>query len=136
MTITYAIYLYRGGADVYPDEPDFTRDVEVDLDALERRGGAKYATFEADLDGDGIRDMVARESHDSIRIVPGGIESSFFSGKQLTFVESRATTVDVPANGDLEVRSLFGDARDQLVITSPGQEDPERAKLRIVEVIK
>ncbi len=137
MKITYAIYLYRGGEDLYPDEPDFERDIEVELDSLERRGGASYATFEADLNGDGFREMVARVGRDRLRIVPGGIETSFFSGRKLAFKEDDAVETVVPANADLIVRDLTSggtDRRDSLILFNPAADDPERTRVRVIEM--
>jgi hypothetical protein len=134
MTITYAIYLYRGGKEVYPSEPDFTRDVVVDLSALERRGGAAYATFDADVNGDRLKDMVVRVARDKIQVVPGGIETGFFAGKRLVFDERASLTMNVPPNACVLARDVFGKGRDALLLMNPAPDDPERTRVRIVSV--
>lgn len=136
ITITYSIYLYRGGEEVFPDEPDFTRDVEVGISAIERRGGAEAAIFEADLNGDRFKDMVQKVDRGKLRIVPGGVEESFFSGKRLAFKEDEAVDVLVPAHGDLEVMDVAGGGRDALVLTYRAADDPESRRVRVVEVAK
>ena len=133
ITITYSIYLQTGDG-FFPEEPDFTRDVVVDLEAVERRNGAEIATFEADVNGDHFRDMVLRSERGKLRIVPGAIESGFFSGKSITFKDDDAVEVDVPPNADIDVQDLYKDGKgDCLILSNPALDDPERSSLRILE---
>jgi hypothetical protein len=132
ITITYSIYLQKDG--FFGDEPDFTRDVSLDLDAIERRNGADNVSFEADLDGDKVHDMIVRSERGKLKVVPGAWDSGFFSGKTLVFKDDDAVTVDVPPNADLEVHDFYKDGKgDALVLTCPGPEDPEKETVRIIE---
>jgi hypothetical protein len=132
ITITYAVYLQKDG--FFSDEPDFTRDVTLDLDAVERRNGADNVSFAADLNGDKLRDMLVREERGKLKVVPGSWESGFFSGKTLAYKDDDGVELEIPANADIEVQDLYKDGKgDALVITCPGPEDPERDKIRIVE---
>lgn len=133
ITISYAIYLQKDT--FFSDEPDYTKDVTLDLDAIERRNGADNVSFIADVNGDKLRDMLVRSERGKLKVVPGGWDSGFFSGKTLTFKEDDAVEIDVPPNCDLEVRDIYRDGKgDVLVLTAPGPEDPERNNVRIIEV--
>lgn len=133
ITITYSVYLQKDG--FFSDEPDFTRDVTLDLDAVERRNGAENVSFEADVNGDKIKDMLVRSERGKLRIVPGSWDSGFFSGKTLAFKDDDAIEIDVPPNCDIDVEDLYKDGKgDALVVTTPGLEDPERNNVRIIEV--
>ena len=132
MTITYAIYLQKGT--FFSDEPDFTQDVSLDLDAIERRNGADNVSFLADMNGDKLRDMLVRSERGKLKIVPGGWEKGFFSGKSLVFKDGEAAELDVPPNADLEVRDVYKDGKgDALILMCPGVEDPEKQNIRIIE---
>lgn len=133
ITITYAIYLQKDS--FFSDEPDFTKDVSLDLDAIERRNGAENVSFEADLNGDKLHDMLVRSERGKLRIVPGKWDSGFFSGKTLAFDEDNAFEVAVPPNCDIDVHDLYRDGKgDALVISSPGPDDAEKSLIRVIEV--
>lgn len=135
ITITYSIYLQT--KEGFPEEPDYTSDVEVDVDALETRNGAEHVLFDADLDGDKFHDMIVRAARDRLHVLWGGREEGWFSGKKLVWKDDDAVDLTVPPNADVEVVDLYRDGKgDALVLTNPAADDPQRATVRILEVTR
>jgi hypothetical protein len=133
ITITYSVYLQK--KDGFPEEPDYTSDVDVDIDALETRNGADHASFAPDLNGDGFHDMLVRSARDKLRVLWGGVEKGWFSGKKIAWKDDdTAVELAIPANADVEIADLYHDRKGEaLILTNPAADDPERAAVRIIE---
>lgn len=135
MTITYMIFLAvdRPGPP-YADDPDFVLDVDLPLAALERRGGAQPVLFTADLNGDGVGDMVSRRPEGGLSVVLGGEQRGLFGGRKLTFLTDRPVHVSVPATETPWVVDLDGDGKDELVLEPFAGEDEAARTVRLVGV--
>lgn len=133
LSTTYTVYLYRGGPRVYSQDADFERDVEVDLDSAENQGKVRLTFFRGDYNGDGLKDMLTVASRSRLKIVPGGIESSFFSGDSLVLKDDDEAELAVPTSPSLDVLDIDGDGADEILLTYPKPDDPNRRFLRIIE---
>jgi hypothetical protein len=72
MAITYRVHLRQDGDDpMFDDEPSLSVDVDVPLSSLEKRGGVAPVDLTADMDGDGVRDMVQVEPDGGLRLTFG-----------------------------------------------------------------
>lgn len=132
VSTTYTVYLFKGGSRVYSDEPDFERDVDVDLSLIEKQGQVRLSYFAGDYNGDGLKDMLTVNTREELKVVPATIESSFFSGKYLSIDDDNASTLAIPTSPQLLIQDLTGDRRDQIILFYPKPEDPERAVVRII----
>jgi len=135
VSTTYSVYLFRGGKRVYSRSPDFERTVEVELEVVEKQGQVRLSYFTGDLNGDGLKDMVSVAGRDRLEIVPGGIESSFWSGKHLVIDDDAKSIVKVPTSPHLHITDIDGDGRDEVLIFTKRSSSPERNRLRIVEAL-
>jgi len=133
MTITYLVHLQREEG-LFGDDPDFVLDVEVPLESLESRGGTRPVSFAADLDGDGVNDMVAKHPDGGLRILRGGYEEGVFSGPELTFLEGSELRVRVDPSEPPRVVDLDGDGKDELILEPFGGEDLAARTVQLVGV--
>lgn len=132
LTVTYLIFKQRAAADegLFPSEPDYTLDVEVPLDALQRRGGHKAALFEPDLNGDGVRDRVERTPTGGLRVVVGQVRDG-----AVGFAEDRPIELKVGRTEPPWVVDLDGDGRDELIL-EPFSGSSLRRTVRVVGVAR
>ncbi len=131
--ITYMVYLRRDGDRWFGDEPDLSFEVDVPLEALEKRGGAMPVDLRADLDGDGTRDMVRRSPDGPLLISFGGKVSSLFGGSRPGFRDG-VVQVGVPRSEPPLPIDLDGDGKDELVLEPFGGEDEAARVVRVVGV--
>lgn len=131
--ITYMVYLRRDGERWFGDEPDLSFEVDVPLEALEKRGGAMPVDLRADIDGDGTRDMVRRSPEGPLQITFGGKVSRLFGGARPGFREG-ALQVGVPRSEAPRPVDLDGDGKDELVLEPFGGDDEAARVVRVVGV--
>jgi hypothetical protein len=114
---------YNRGKELFPLIADYRREIEVPLIA---RKGARMAigtrlvvTAKADMDGDGIRDLVLRTGEDRLGIFPGRRGQGFADEPSeeifLSPDEEEAYQAIVPRAEDLD-----GDGRGDLLLTYRG----------------
>jgi VCBS repeat protein len=133
LTISYLIFLQRkGGPEPFLDEPDATLDVEVPLESLQQQGGARAVIFTADVDGDGVRDQIARRADGALVVARGQIERDG-DDVELSFSE-RPVKITVPRTEPPWIRDLDGDGKDELILEPFAGEDAAARTLRIVGV--
>ena len=130
MTITYMIFRQTRRGDVFESEPSFVLSTEVPLKVLERRGGIKAMLFTADINGDGVRDMVARKGQ-ALDVVLGRIKSG-----EPSFEEDRPIRLAVGNTEPPWVVDLDGDGKDELIFEPFGGEDLAARTVRVVGVAK
>lgn len=131
--ITYMVYLRRDGDPWFGDEPDLSFEVDLPLEALERRGGAAPVDLTADVDGDGVRDMVRRSPDGALVISFGGQVSGLFGRKRPGF-RDKTLQVQVPRSEPPRVVDLDGDGKDELILEPFGGEDEAARVVRVVGV--
>ncbi|MBL4850385.1 MAG: VCBS repeat-containing protein [Planctomycetes bacterium] len=133
LTITYLIFLQRKGkAGVFEDEPDVSFDVEVPLESLQQRGGTQAVIFTADLDGDGVRDQIARRPDGSLVVARGRIERDG-DDVELSFSEN-PVKITVPRTEPPRVVDLDGDGKSELILEPFAGDDAAARTLRVVGV--
>ena len=130
MHIEYAVFLQRRDG-AFDDDPDWSLDLEVPLSTLEKRGGAQAATFRADLDGDGVKDLVARRADGALRVRRGRRE-----GNDLSFPEQGERVVSVGSTEPPWVVDLDGDGADELVLEPFGGDDARARTVHLVGVAR
>jgi len=133
LTITYLIFRQRDRAaaeGLFGEEPDFTLDVEVPLDVLQRRGGHKAALFDPDFDGDGVRDRVERTPSGELRVVMGRVLDG-----EVGFAEEAPIELTVGRTEPPRVIDLDGDGRDELLL-EPFAGSALRRTVRVVGVAR
>jgi len=128
MTITYHLHLQSGAATLAED-PAFSLDVEVPLSALEKNGGNRAALFSAELTGDGVRDMIAREPDGGLVIHPGTVD-----GDTVVFDEDDPLSLKIYRCLPPRAIDLDGDGVDELLLEPFGGEGPVHRSLRLVAV--
>jgi hypothetical protein len=134
VAITYMIYLRRPDGAWFPDEPDLSFDVDLPLDALDKRGGADPVDLTADLDGDGTRDMVRRSPDGAKVLVSFGAKvEGFFGGAHPGF-RDRVLEVTVDKSEPPDAVDLDGDGKDELVFEPFGGETEAARTVRVVGV--
>jgi hypothetical protein len=131
--ITYMVYLRREGEPWFGDEPDLSLEVEVPLEALEKRGGAQPVDLTADLDGDGTRDMLRRSPDGPLLVSFGAQRKGLFGGSAPGFDE-RVLQVGVPRSEPPRPIDLDGDGKDELVLEPFGGDDEAARVVRVVGV--
>lgn len=131
LTITYLIFLQRPGAEPFPADPDVSLDVEVPLESLQQQGGSQAVIFTADVDGDGVRDQIARRVDGALQISPGRVERDG-DERRLSFGEPIKVTL--PRTEPPWVRDLDGDGKDELILEPFAAEDASARILRVVGV--
>ncbi len=128
--ITYMIFRQRAGERPFADEPDFTLDLDVPLEVLQRRGGLRAALFTADVDGDGVRDRVTRGDGTTLTLVRGRVV-----GGEVEFDEDRPVGLAVGRTEPPWAVDLDGDGADELILepfaATSANDDPSRI-VRIV----
>ena len=127
MTITYQVYLRSKQGTLYPEEPDFLRDVEVPLEALEKRGATRAVEFGADLDGGGVNDMLVRRPEGGLLVTLG-----VYDDGELTFDEDTTFPLGVGRTEPPRVVDLDGDGADELLLLPFGGNDVAARTLRVV----
>ena len=127
MTITYQVYLRRKDGPLYPDEPNFLRDVDVPLESLEKRGGIRAVEFGADLDGGGVNDMLVRRPEGGLLVTLGA-----FDDDELIFDEDTTFPLGVGRTEPPRVVDLDGDGADELLMLPFGGNDAAARTLRVV----
>lgn len=132
LTISYLIFLQRKGKEPFSDEPDATLDVEVPLESLQQQGGARAVIFTADVDGDGVRDQIARRTDGSLVVARGQIERDG-DEVELSFSD-RPVKITVPRTEPPRIYDLDGDGKDELILEPFASEDASARTLRIVGV--
>ncbi|MEZ6184245.1 MAG: VCBS repeat-containing protein [Planctomycetota bacterium] len=132
MTITYHLHL-QGQATALAEDPAFSLDMDVPLSALERNGGSRAALFSAELSGDGVRDMIARDPDGGLEIRPGVLEGEG-ADATIVFDEARPVSLKIYRCLPPRVVDLDGDGRDELLLEPFGGEGPEHRSLRLVAV--
>jgi hypothetical protein len=135
LSINYMIYLARGkaGEGWFGDEPDVSIDVDVELKALEKRGGAQPVDLTADLDGDGTRDMVRRSPEGALLVQFGGTLKGMFGGRRPGFREG-TLQIGVPRTEPPRAIDLDGDGKHELVLEPFGGDDEAARIVRVVGV--
>lgn len=131
LTVTYLIFLQRGGAEPFAADPDVSLDVDVPLESLQQRGGNQAVIFTADIDGDGVRDQIARRADGALQISPGKVERDGDS-RRLSF--GQPIKVTIPRTEPPWVRDLDGDGKDELILEPFAGEDASARTLRVVGV--
>jgi hypothetical protein len=131
MTITYMIFRQGDGEGLLPDEPSFSIDAEVPLSVLERRGGIRAMLFTADLNGDKVRDMVARRADGGLKVVLGLMEDG-----EPGFAEDAPIRLGVGRTNPPWVRDLDGDGKDELLLEPFGGADLSARTVRVVGVAR
>lgn len=132
MSIEYQIHLRRPGAAPFAPDPDHGFDVSVPLEALEKRGGMVPVELRADVDGDGVRDLVRRAPEGGLEVQLGRIESPLFGAKRLGFDGDRPLRVGLDRGEPPRVVDLDGDGRDELILEPHGGDDPRARVVRVV----
>jgi hypothetical protein len=135
LSINYMIYLCRGQGEEgwFGDEPDVSLDVDVELKALEKRGGAQPVDLTADLNGDGTRDMVRRSPEGALLLQLGGQVEGMFGGKRPGFREG-TIQVGVPRTEPPRPLDLDGDGTHELLLEPFGGDDEAARTVRVVGV--
>lgn len=131
--ITYMVYLRREGEPWFGDEPDLSLEVDVPLEALEKRGGAQPVDLTADVDGDGTRDMLRRSPDGPLLVSFGAQTRGLFGGRRSGFDE-RVLQVGVPRSEPPRPVDLDGDGKDELVLEPFGGDDEAARVVRVVGV--
>jgi hypothetical protein len=129
MTISYMIFRQQG-AGLFESEPSFVLSTEVPLRELERRGGIKAMLFTADLNGDGVRDMIARRG-EQLEVELGRIE-----GGEPGFDADHPIRLAVGRSEPPWVVDLDGDGLDELIFEPFGGDDVAARTVRVVGVAK
>ena len=130
MTITYNLHLQGPGATLGEDAA-FSLDVDVPLSALERNGGSRAALFSAELTGDGVRDMIAREPDGGLVIYPGALD-----GDEIVFDEADPLRLKIYRCLPPLAIDLDGDGVDELLLEPFGGDGPVHRTVRLVAVSK
>lgn len=131
--ITYMVYLRQEGSPWFGDEPDLSLEVDVPLEALEKRGGAQPVDLTADLDGDGTRDMLRRSPDGPLLVSFGAQQKGMFGGDDPGFDE-KVLQVGVPRSEPPRPIDLDGDGKDELVLEPFGGDDEAARVVRVVGV--
>jgi hypothetical protein len=129
MTVTYMIFRQQAGG-VFESDPSFVLSTDVPLSDLERRGGIKAMLFTADLNGDGIRDMIAR------RVDRLEVELGLLDDGDPAFDSDNPIGLAVGRTEPPWVADLDGDGRDELIFEPFGGNDLAARTIRVVGVAK
>jgi FG-GAP-like repeat len=135
MRITYYVFLQRDSPMFDEDEPDYELEVDVELRALERRGGLRAVLFDADLDGDGLNDQV--------RLIPDEDDEHGRRAYLRAWLGARDDDGEFEFSDEpieLEVRrseppwavDLDGDGRDELILEPFGGDDEAARRVVVV----
>ena len=137
LTITYMIFRQTDDAEArFRDEPDLVFDVEVPLEVLQTRGGHQAVILRADLDGDGIHDMISRRPDGGLQVELGVVSKGFFGGTTLGFDRERPIRLAVGRTEPPRVVDLDGDGKHKLVLEPFGGDDQEARTVRVVGVAR
>lgn len=136
MSIEYMVFRQRAKGKLFPREPDLSLSVDVPIEEMQRRGGHKAVLLRADLNGDGLHDMVARRSDGGLKVVLGKRIKAFFGGTKLGFDEKRPIKLSVGRTEPPRVADLDGDGKDELILEPFGGDDARARVVRVVGVAR
>ncbi|RMG16168.1 MAG: VCBS repeat-containing protein [Planctomycetota bacterium] len=131
MTISYMIFRQGSTSGLLPAEPSLALDAEVPLSQLERRGGIRAMIFAADVDGDGVRDRVARRADGGLEVVRGRLEDG-----EPGFDEEHPVLLSVGRANPPRVRDLDGDGADELIFEPFADAGPSARVLHVIGVAR
>lgn len=134
VTVTYVVFRGTGDGRIFDSEPFFQRDVEIPMDHLDAGGSAPLLFFNGDFDGDGQHDLLELTMPAGISWTPLILEHGFFGWgrEELVPDDSRRVTATIPISSRVRVVDVNADGRDDILISYPRQDDPERSRLRIL----
>ena len=135
LKIEYRVFLQQAKGPLFKRESDVNLEVEVPLDALGARGGHQAVILHADLNGDGLRDQIARRPEGGLRILLGKREKGFLGGTSLGFDTKHPAKLSIFAEPP-RVVDLDGDGKDELIFEPFGGDDLAARTLRVVGVAK
>lgn len=131
MSITYRVHLRRDGDDpMFDDEPSLSVDVDVPLSSLEKRGGVAPVDLTADMDGDGVRDMVQVEPEGGLRLTFGKRSK----GGEPELDKGRTMSVAVERSEPPWVLDLDDDKKSELILEPFGGLTEAARVVRVIGV--
>ena len=85
------------------------------MDRIEAGGTIPLAIFWGDYDGDRVPDLMSLEESDEVRIFPGKVESSFWSGESLDYDEGDDARVKLPTSNSYKIDDLNEDGKSDFL---------------------
>ncbi|HVY61817.1 MAG TPA: VCBS repeat-containing protein, partial [Planctomycetota bacterium] len=133
VTITYYVFRYDKKGGKFHEVPDYSRDLSIDVSRIEGGGTIPVANFSGDYDGDGYPDLLSLEKTDEVRILPGKIESGFFSGEKLDYDEGDETAVQIETSNSVVIDDLNHDGKSDFLFWyfDPNWESKERGTVKV-----
>jgi hypothetical protein len=131
MTISYMIFRQGEDGELLAADPSYSVDVDVPLDVLERKGGIRAMKFEADLNGDGVRDAVARRADGGLEVRLGTVDDG-----DVAFDDERPIRLAVGRTEPPRAVDLDGDGAHELILEPFGDAGAEGRVVRVVGVAR
>ncbi len=133
VTITYYVFRYNKKEKRFSENPDYSRDLSIDIARIEGGGTIPLALFWGDYDGDGVPDLLSLEESDEVRILPGKVESGFFSGEALDYDEGEEKVVKIETSNSYKIFDLNHDGRSDFMFWyfDKNWESKDRGLLRV-----
>ncbi len=127
ISVDLDVYRMRPGGG-YPEDSDYRTRFKVEFDL--ETGLLRYpAVIIADIDGDGLAELLVQEDSDELTVYPGVGEPRLFGER-----EKKALSLPLPRNGQMvEARDLDDDGRMDLIVRYGPADGAERVgELRIL----
>jgi hypothetical protein len=133
VTITYYVFRYDKKAKKFHDAPDYSHDLSIDVSRIEGGGTIPVANFSGDYDGDGYPDLLSLERPDEVRILPGKVESGFFSGEKLDYDEGEEAKIPIETSNSIVIDDLNKDGKSDFLFWyfDPNWETKERGTIKV-----
>ena len=134
VTVTYVVFRGTGDGRIFDSEPFFERDVDIPIDHLDAGGSAPLLFFDGDFNADGQHDLLELTMPSGISWTPLVLKRGFFGWgrEELVPDDSRRATATLPISSRVSVVDVNADGRDDILLSYPRKDDPERSRLRIL----